>query len=52
LVYSSHSYIFRTDDCDILATDIQEKTPKEVKYYLVFRKQLAGKTVTVTVELL
>jgi SWI/SNF-related matrix-associated actin-dependent regulator of chromatin subfamily A member 5 len=39
---------FRTDDYDLLATDIQEKTPKEVKkYYLVFTKkwkQLAGET--------
>jgi hypothetical protein len=36
----------RTDDYDLLATDIQEKTPEEVKrYYLVFKKkwkQLAG----------
>jgi SWI/SNF-related matrix-associated actin-dependent regulator of chromatin subfamily A member 5 len=36
----------RTDDYDLLATDIQEKTPKEVKkYYLIFKKKwkhLAG----------
>jgi len=36
----------RTDDYDLLAADIQEKSAKEVKkYYLVFKKkwkQLAG----------
>lgn len=40
------SVIRRTDDYDLLATDIQEKTAQEVKrYYLVFKKkwkQLAG----------
>ena len=36
----------RTDDYDLLATDLQEKTPKEVKkYHVLFKKkwkQLAG----------
>jgi len=45
---SSRSCFFRTNDYDLLATDIQEETPKEVKkYYLVFTKkwkQLAGET--------
>jgi hypothetical protein len=40
----------RTDDYNLLATDIQEKTPKGVKkYYLVFKKkwkQLAGKSLS------
>jgi len=44
----SRSCFFRTDDCNLLATDIQDKVPKEVKkYYLVFKKkwkQLAGET--------
>jgi hypothetical protein len=42
--------LYRTDDYDLLAMDIQEKSAKEVKkYYLIFKKkwkQLAGKSFT------
>ena len=48
-IFSQLMYFYRVDDYDLLATDIQEKTPKEVKkYYLVFKKkwkQLAGMSV-------
>jgi hypothetical protein len=48
--YGGLPRLHRTDDYDLLATDIQEKSAKEVKkYYVVFKqkwKQLAGKSFT------
>ena len=45
LLVGSRSFFFRTDDYDLLATDIQEKTPKEVKKYLSrFQEEVAGET--------
>jgi hypothetical protein len=39
----SRSCFFRTDDYDLLATDIQEKMPKEVKkYYLIFKRSVTN----------
>jgi hypothetical protein len=37
-IFSQLMYFYRVDDYDLLATDIQEKTPKEVKKYLSSKK--------------